>query len=459
MLLPHPTFSVTVEDTTGKFASQINTITQNALAAFSLWGNFLFGSANIEVKVEIVDVASDRGDGSSATTVFLENAGGFRIYEQGLAAELRTGIDPNGILPDVIIHIDPTWMSSVLWFDPNPYDNNHDIPNDKVDSEFFFLHELGHAIGFNGWRDWSSGVLPADYMSPFDARVGGTQGAMFFHGPSAREVYGSPVPLTTDNLTHYGNSQGPGVDLISGLMNGVVSKFGTKYQISTLDLAILQDARVNVVIEKSGTGGADSIAGNPINEAIAGNGGDDTITGAGGNDTVVAGLGRDYIALGHGNDVGLGNQDDDIVLGNQGNDIVVGGQGNDIVVGGMNNDVVFGNEANDILLGNEDADTIYGGQGADLVYGGRGDDLIIGGEGADTLLGNEGADRFVFGAGHGFDAIQDFSQGAGDTLDFQGQTYTQGTAADGDVLLTLSGGGTVELNGIAPLSFSSTFVA
>ena len=40
----------------------------------------------------------------------------------------------------------------------------------------------------------------------------------------------------------------------------------------------------------------------------------------------------------------------------------------------------------------------------------------------------------------------------------QGQTFTTGTSADGDVLLTLSGGGTIELNGIAPATFSPTFV-
>ena len=47
----------------------------------------------------------------------------------------------------------------------------------------------------------------------------------------------------------------------------------------------------------------------------------------------------------------------------------------------------------------------------------------------------------------------------GDGLDLQGQTFTQGTSADGDVVLTLSGGGTIELNGVAPASFSPTFVA
>jgi hypothetical protein len=41
----------------------------------------------------------------------------------------------------------------------------------------------------------------------------------------------------------------------------------------------------------------------------------------------------------------------------------------------------------------------------------------------------------------------------------QGQTFTAGTSSDGDVVLLLSGGGTIELNGVVPASFSPAFVA
>jgi hypothetical protein len=41
----------------------------------------------------------------------------------------------------------------------------------------------------------------------------------------------------------------------------------------------------------------------------------------------------------------------------------------------------------------------------------------------------------------------------------EGQTFTAGASGDGDVLLTLSGGGTVELDGVAAGSFSGSFVA
>ena len=124
--------------------------------------------------------------------------------------------------------------------------------------------------------------------------------------------------------------------------------------------------------------------------------------------------------------------------------------------------------ADDIIFGNEDSDTISGGDGANLIFGRFGDDSILTGSGNDTIWGNEnndtmaggaGADRYVFLVGSGNDQINGFSGGAEvDRLDLSGQTFTTGTSADGDVLLTLSGGGTIELNGVAPANFSPGFV-
>lgn len=79
---------------------------------------------------------------------------------------------------------------------------------------------------------------------------------------------------------------------------------------------------------------------------------------------------------------------------------------------------------------------------------GSGADTLYGNEGNDTLTGGEGADRYVFIAGDGADRVLGFSATDGDRLDLQGQTYTLGSASNGDVVLTLSGGGTITLAGI-----------
>jgi hypothetical protein len=59
--------------------------------------------------------------------------------------------------------------------------------------------------------------------------------------------------------------------------------------------------------------------------------------------------------------------------------------------------------------------------------------------------------------GSGTAQINGFAFGEGDRLDLQGQSFTTSISADGDVLLTLSGSGTIEFNGIAPTNFSPGF--
>jgi hypothetical protein len=72
--------------------------------------------------------------------------------------------------------------------------------------------------------------------------------------------------------------------------------------------------------------------------------------------------------------------------------------------------------------------------------------------------GGVGPDRYVFAAASGNDQINGFNVAEGDRLDLLGQSFVQGAAGDGDTLLTLSGGGTIELNGIAAGSLAPGFV-
>ena len=93
------------------------------------------------------------------------------------------------------------------------------------------------------------------------------------------------------------------------------------------------------------------------------------------------------------------------------------------------------------------------------LYAGQGDDLLFGDLGDDVLSGDLGADRYVFGVNAGNDVVRGFSFAQGDRLVLGGQTYTLGSAADGFALLTLSGGGTVELAGLAASEFNASFLA
>ena len=186
-------------------------------------------------------------------------------------------------------------------------------------------------------------------------------------------------------------------------------------------------------------------------ERLQGGTGRDTVFGYGGNDTISGGQAATLI---------FGNQGDDVLTGGQGFDTLFGGQGNDRVTSGSSGGLLFGNLGNDTLYGGQASDTLFGGQGNDLLLGGSASDTLWGDLGDDTLRGGAGADRFLFGSNSGRDVIADFNVAEGDRIGLQGQTYTLGTASDGSsALLTLSGGGTIQLAGIARAQVSGSFFA
>ncbi|MFD0936681.1 calcium-binding protein [Methylobacterium trifolii] len=214
------------------------------------------------------------------------------------------------------------------------------------------------------------------------------------------------------------------------------SPTGTRYDISDVDLGILQDLGAPIATQRN-----DVVTLGTLNDTFLAFGGNDTVSGGGGNDVL------------------FGNQGDDVLFGNLGNDTLFGGQDRDTVYGGQNDDAVLGNLGDDVVLGNLGNDTLFGGQGADTLYGGQGNDLLFGDLGNDVLSGDLGADRYVFGQNSGIDLVVGFSQAQGDRLDLSGQSYTLGSAASGNALLTLSGGGTVELAGVQAGGVNASFFA
>ena len=116
--------------------------------------------------------------------------------------------------------------------------------------------------------------------------------------------------------------------------------------------------------------------------------------------------------------------------------------GDDILIGGAGDDRLFGGEGND---------TLTGGTGSDFLDGGAGDDTLNVGAG-DTALGGEGNDTFIIDPtaldGSGPIIIvggEDGEDGAGDTLDFNGQLET------GSVVITNDDDAAGGLSGTARL--------
>jgi hypothetical protein len=102
-----------------------------------------------------------------------------------------------------------------------------------------FIHEIGHALAFNGWRGTTTAL--DGIVSPWDQNVSFEAGVLGFHGAHATALYGGPVPVTVGYDFHIGNLVGPGSDLQSDVMNGVGIVDGVRYDVSALDLAMLQD--------------------------------------------------------------------------------------------------------------------------------------------------------------------------------------------------------------------------
>lgn len=241
-------FSVTFDDPGNALNATVRPLLQShAIAGGQRWATFLPGNANIEVVIR-TNSAILYAEGGSVTNSFVRNNGTFDVFEQGMTAELRTGVDPNGAAPDVQIDINPAYVYDELWFDPDPVARTAVVDINRTDAMSTFLHEFGHALGFNGWINGTTGAYPGDYQSTYDERINFDGDNFYFNGPEATALYGGPVPLTFGGPVHLANfDPRPGVDLLFDVMNGLTFYRGSRYDVSTIDLAILRDAGVPAI--------------------------------------------------------------------------------------------------------------------------------------------------------------------------------------------------------------------
>jgi hypothetical protein len=241
------TVNVNIDDPSGTYSSYHSQIISHTRAAGETWGRHFAGSTTIDVDI-FFDSGIATANGRSETASFLENRNGFNIFEQGVATEIRTGIDPNGANPDAVFGIGTAYLQNELWFDPDPYSRSATVPDDRTDALSVLMHEFGHAIAFNGWQNHFDGSFPGDFKSTFDELKEFDGNDFFFTGAEATNLYGGNVPLTFGNSTHLGNAAPrPGSELIPDLMNGVVYHRGSRYDISPLDLAIVSDTGLATV--------------------------------------------------------------------------------------------------------------------------------------------------------------------------------------------------------------------
>jgi hypothetical protein len=267
----------------GLTATEQQMITQHLQAAGASWLQLISiaGARSIEISVGIND-ARPTANASSVTSGFVSNEAGRNLFEQGVANELRTGVDPNGAAPDMVVSFNTNYLRNELWFDPNPSQRDAPVPMDRTDAMSVCIHEIGHALAYNGWADLNTGVAPATFWSTFDRWISPRATPTtynYFDGPRALIAYGGRPDLTTGNIFHWTNSTAkqffthqedgepvsvdlkyaemikngsPNRALIDEVMNGVVFFRGRRYQLSALDRAVLEDAGLPTRLFASG---------------------------------------------------------------------------------------------------------------------------------------------------------------------------------------------------------------
>lgn len=377
---PKAGVTVTFEDPTDTYTAMAAQMIADAKAAFNLWRqSFAPSAGTIDIDFHLVPTYPNRGGGSSVTTSYLQTVGGIAVYDQGAGYEVRTGNDPNGSSPDIDVFFDVNFVAQHYWV--NPLDGAP-VPGDKNDLVSVLAHEMGHALAFNGWRNWSTYQLSDNTESTFDALVSVVGGLPYFNGKQAMKLYGGPVPLTAGNLFHVGNASGIGSDLGDGtdLMNGVVFLNGVSLKPSALDVAILSDCGLPTILP-------------------------------------------------------------DVLLGGTASDKIYGGGGSDQINGGDNADSLFGDAGKDTLIGGLGGDALYGGVGQDVLSGGDGDDVLSGGAAGDRIAGGAGNDTATYGdvsesTGAGYDTLTGFDFRSADHIDLNVSVHAIDSAVSAVSLAT-----------------------
>ena len=237
--------AVTFNDPGGAYSSYYGGLATEIEAAGADWSRALPNTAGVlTIQVDFANIPTVSS--ASTTSVFAGTDGPYSVLEQGALAKVTPGVGSPGASPDAVINVGTGYLNR-LYFDPAPDARTAPIPYGKVDALSVFIHEFGHILVFNGFRNAYNGTLPGGYESTFDALTAFDGTNFYFTGPRAEAIYGGPVPLTFGNIFHLGNgSRRPGSDLLSDLMNGVVYYPEHRYDISPLDLAIVEDTGITL---------------------------------------------------------------------------------------------------------------------------------------------------------------------------------------------------------------------
>jgi hypothetical protein len=325
------TLSLTTHDPQGRL-SALPLLLPTLQAALDYIDRYVVFRGTIDVEINVETTSTGRFAGSGDVS-FKGTVDGVDLWESALAAEARTGVDPNPGTADLSIYIDPTSSYlAQLWWDPaiasslaaNP-------PDDRTDAFTVFVHEILHGMGIVGWRDITTGALPGNYASVWDSLVTVSGDRASFGGPATVALLGEPVEVRlggSQGAFHLG--QGPtlaasAMPWIEGAnVNSYYYFLGERYTLGRLELALLQDIGWNLEPEvlltdvvnrwddrvtalyQVGWERDEQLVGDVLDDRLEGRGGNDLLVGLDGNDRLDGGDGNDSLQGGAGNDQLIG---------------------------------------------------------------------------------------------------------------------------------------------------------
>jgi hypothetical protein len=258
-----------VDDANGTFASRgwldPNSLFQrNIRAAADLWAAHIDSDETIIVDVDTHSFVARAGGTNTLGRYIYTNGEGKQVWEFGPLTRILTGQNEGEIVYgyDILLGFDAAFVDAQYWFDPQPELRTAPVPANNGDFMSVVLHELGHAFGFTGYRDFASGQVEGNFATKFDdlsyfggdgnpTDIDGSPNPMFFAGDQSEIVYGEPLPLTHkppgdpnfgQNFFHVSACNGGSPDGLEGaLMNGCVLPNGQRLEISPVEVAVLED--------------------------------------------------------------------------------------------------------------------------------------------------------------------------------------------------------------------------
>lgn len=266
-------------DPGGTYVSQQALVTSLVEAAGAQIAQYLQSNAVIDVAVvvdESISGATIAQAGPTGVVTEGQRPGGGTILQTDAAAEIRTGVDPNGTTSEITVTL------TRLFFNTNSsyLGLSSTVPTGRFDAVSVLTHEMTHGIAFTGYMERSdfsgSTVAPSGFYSDYDTQLVSIDSKPYFGGKVAQIIYGGPLPLYASTGSAIYHTDSTAAALKNDLMAPVATN-GVRVGLSDYDLAIYRDLGLPV----------NKTLRSPDGHTIVPGVGDQAINGTAGLDTAV----------------------------------------------------------------------------------------------------------------------------------------------------------------------------